>query len=486
MTTAGSISSSTTGSTLDVPTLVSQLMTVARQPIDKLNTKTTSYQAQISELGTLKSKMAAFQTAAQALGSSSSSSLLAATATSSDTTALSATADSTSVAGTYTLNVAKLAQAQSLVAAGQASSSATIGDGTSTTITFDFGTTTGSSFVTNGSGTKSVTINSSNNTLQGIRDAINAAGIGVTASIVNDGSTGPPPTPYRLVLTSSSGASNSMKITTDGANSSVDNLLAYDPAGTNSMAQIVAPQDAVFDVNGLTITKSSNTVTDAISGVTLTLSNPTTKAVTLTVGHDTSTVASAVASFVTAYNDLYTSMKTDSAWGTASTSTSSTTSTTTKPPILAGDLTLRSLQTQMRDIASTAASGGTYSYLFDAGVSFKTDGTMQLDSAKLNSALSTNFSDVANLFNSSTGFGTRFNQFAASALTVGGSFDIHTADINSKISDINNQVATLETRMTALQAQYTSQYSALDMLLTSMNSTSNYLTSQFNAMASQK
>jgi flagellar hook-associated protein 2 len=140
----------------------------------------------------------------------------------------------------------------------------------------------------------------------------------------------------------------------------------------------------------------------------------------------------------------------------------------------------------MRDIASTAASGGTYSYLFDAGVSFKADGTMQLDSAKLNSALSTNFSDVANLFNSSTGFGTRFNQFATSALAVGGSFAIHTSDINNKISDINKQIATLETRMTALQNQYTTQYSALDMLLTSMNATSNYLTQQINAMSSTK
>ena len=140
----------------------------------------------------------------------------------------------------------------------------------------------------------------------------------------------------------------------------------------------------------------------------------------------------------------------------------------------------------MRDIASTAASGGTYSYLFDAGVSFKTDGTMQLDSAKLNSTLSTNFSGVANLFNSSTGFGTRFNQFATSALAVDGSFATHTADINSKISDISKQVATLETRMSALQAQYTAQYSALDMLLTSMNATSNYLTQQINAMSSTK
>jgi flagellar hook-associated protein 2 len=474
MATAGSISSATTGSTLDVPTLVSQLMTVARQPIDTLNTKTASYQAQISALGTVQSKMAAFQTAAQALGSSSSSSLLAATATSSDTTSLSATADSSSIAGSYTLNVTKLAQAQSLVAIGQTSSTATIDAGTSTTVTFDFGTTTGSTFVSNGGGTKSITIDSSNNTLQGIRDAINAAGMGVTATVVNDGSG----TPYRLALTSSSGASNSMKITTNGAGNGVDNLLAYDPAGTKKMAQTVAPQDAVFDVNGISITKSSNTVTDAIPGVTLTLTNPSTKAVTLTVARDTAAVSTAVSNFVTAYNDLYSLMKTDAAYGSSS--------TTTSPSVLAGDATLRSLQMQMRSMASTAVSSGTLTNLFQVGLTFTADGTMQLDSAKLSSAMATNFSDVANLFNSATGFGTRFAQFATSALSVDGSLATHTSSINSKISDISDQVATLESRMTALQAQYNAQYSALDMLLTSMNSTSNYLTSQFNSMASQK
>jgi flagellar hook-associated protein 2 len=141
---------------------------------------------------------------------------------------------------------------------------------------------------------------------------------------------------------------------------------------------------------------------------------------------------------------------------------------------------------QMRSMASTAVSSGTLTNLFQVGLTFTADGTMQLDSAKLSSAMATNFSDVANLFNSATGFGTRFAQFATSALSVDGSLATHTSSINSKISDISDQVATLESRMTALQAQYNAQYSALDMLLTSMNSTSNYLTSQFNSMASQK
>ncbi len=465
------INTSTTGATLDVPSLVSQLMTAERQPINTLNTKSASYQSQISALGLVTSKVSALQTAAQALGSSSSSSLLAYTASSSNTGILSATAGSTAVAGSYSLNVTSLAQSQRLVAVGQVSDTAAIAAGTSTTISFDFGTTVGAVFTPNGSGTKTVTIDSSNNTLQGIRDAINAAGIGVSATIVNDGSG----TPYRLVLSSdNTGASNSLKITTDGAGNGVDSLLAYDPGGTKKLTQTIAAQNAVFDVNGIAITKSSNTITDAIQGVTLTLSGltaPLTPA-TLTVARDTASVSTAASSFVAAYNDLYTSMKNSYAYKSGS--------------ALSGDSTLRNLQTQMRDIAATAVGSGNLTHLFDVGITFKADGTMQLDSAKLSSVMTTNFADVATLFNSSTGFGTRFDQWATDTLSVDGTIANHTAAINKSITSISDQIATLETRMTALQKQYTAQYTALDVALTSMNQTSTYLTQQFAAMQSQK
>jgi flagellar hook-associated protein 2 len=363
-----------------------------------------------------------------------------------------------------------LAQSQNLVAAGQVSTSATIGNGTATTVTFDFGSTSGATFTPNGVGAKSITIDSTNNTLQGISDAINAAGMGVTASIVNDGSG----TPYRLALTSNnSGISNSMKITTAGGDGTIGALLTYDPTtATQNLTQTVAPQNAAFTVNGISVNKSSNSVSDAIPGVTLTLKNLTTTPATLTVARDTTAVSTAVSTFVSAYNDLFTSMKNSTAYKSGS--------------ALAGDSTLRDLEAQMRDIAATAAGSGTLTNLFQVGISFNATGSMQLDSAQLNSAMATNFSDVANLFNSTTGFGTRFNQWATSTLAFDGAFTNHTTTINKRISDIGDQVATLETRMTALQRQYTSQYTALDVALTSMNSTSNYLTQQFNAMQSQK
>lgn len=462
------VSSATSGSSIDVDAIVKGLMSIERQPIDKLNTKETSFQAKVTALGNLKSKVSTLQTAAQALGSSSTSSLLAFKATPSDTTIFSATASSTAVAGTYSLAVTTLAQSQKLVASGQTSSTAAIGDGTSTVVTFDFGTISGGTLTNgvysgasfnSGGTTANITIDSSNNTLQGIRDAINTANMGVSATIVNDGSG----TPYRLALSSNnSGVSNSIKISTDGANASITSLLAHNPAGTQNLTQTVTAQNAVFSVNGIPVTKTSNTVTDVVEGVSLNLSK--TGSATLTVERDTSAASKAVSDFVTAYNDLYTSMKNSFAYKSGS--------------ALSGDTTLRSLQSEMRAIVATATSGGTLSNLFEVGITSKTDGTLQLDSATLSSKMSTNFSDVASLFNSTTGFATRLNSWSTSALAFDGSFANRTSSFNETIKNISTQRTNLETRMASIEKRYRSQFSSLNVTLASMNQTSTYLTQQ--------
>jgi flagellar hook-associated protein 2 len=463
------VSSATSGSSIDVDAVVKGLMSVERIPIDRLDAKKSSFEAKLSALSLLKSKMSTLQSAAQSLGSSSSSSLSAFKATSSDSSVVTATAASTAVAGTYSLAVTALAQSQKLVAAGQVSSTAAIGDGTSTVVTFDFGTISGGTLTNgvysgasfnSGGTTANITIDSSNNTLQGIRDAINAANMGVSATIVNDGSG----TPYRLALSSdNSGLSNSIKISTDGANAAITGLIAHDPAGTQNLTQTVTAQNAAFSVNGIAVSKTSNTVSDVIDGVTLTLGKAASTA-TLTVERDTTTVTAAVTSFVTAYNDLYTSMKNTFAYKSGS--------------ALAGDSTLRSLQSEMREIAATAASGGTLANLFEVGVSSKSDGTLQLDSAKLSNKMATNFSDVANLFNSATGFGTRFDTWSSTALAFDGAFANRTSNFNQTLTSISNQRLALETRMASLEKMYRQQYSQLNVTLAGLNTTSSYLTQQ--------
>jgi len=390
----------TSATNLDINSIISQLMTVERQPITKLNVKEAGYQAKLSAYGSVKGAVSSFQSAVQSVSSASNFQTLKATP--SDTTIFSASAASTATAGTYSLEVTTLAQAQKLVAIGQTSSTAAISDGTTTTVTFDFGTIsggafdsgtgkyTGSTFTSNGAGTTDITIDSSNNSLQGIRDAINAAQMGVTATIINDGSG----IPYRLSLSSDSlGVSNSMKITTSGGDGTMATLLAQDPAGlpaAQHLSQTVTAQNADFKVNGVTVSKTSNTVSDVIPGVTLTLSKVTTTPATLTVARDTATMSSSIASFVKAYNDIAGTLKNLSAYDAAK----------QKGAILQGDSTVRSLQSQLRSMLNTPVVGisGTLTTLSDVGVTFQKDGTLAVNQTKLDSVMASNFSDIASLF----------------------------------------------------------------------------------------
>jgi len=464
------ISASSMGA-LDVPSLVSQLMAVERRPIDKLDAKIASYETKISSFGTISGLVSGFQTASKNLNTS----LQKLAATPSDASVLSATAGSTAVPGTYVLNVSRLAQSQNLIAAGQTSSTAAIGDGTATTVTFDLGAISGgtltngvysgAAFTSNGSGTASITIDGTNNTLEGIRDAINTAAMGVTATIVNDGSG----TPYRLALTSSStGVSNSIKITTSGGDGSIGSLLGYDPAGTQNLTQTLAAQNASLTVNGIAITSASNTVSEAVQGVTLTLKSITATPASLTVARDTTAINTAAASFVDAYNALGSQLKSRSAYGSDAKTAGA----------LAGDGTLRFMQDQLRGIFMTPASGGTLTSLAQAGISIQKDGALLLDSSKLNSAISANFSDAANLFSSSTGYATRLEEWAKSTLASGGLIDTRIQSLNQHVKNYNGEIDRLENRMSALQKKLTAEYTNLNLLLNNMNSTSAFLTQQ--------
>ncbi|MBZ0105904.1 MAG: flagellar filament capping protein FliD [Sulfuricella denitrificans] len=460
---------------IDVNAIVTGLMSIERQPIDKLNTKEASFKSKLTALGLIKSQVSTFQSSLKGLGSTSSSNFVAFKATSSDTSIFSASASSTAEAGSYSLEVSSLAQSQKLVAAGQVSSTAAIGNGTTTTVTFDFGTISGgtltagvysgATFTSNGNGTKSLTIDSTNNTLEGIRNAINAAKAGVTATIVNDGSG----TPYRLALSSdSTGISNSIKITTSGGDGTINTLLAHDPGGlpaAQHLNQTVVAQNANFTVNGIAITKNSNIVTDAVQGVALTLNKITTSPATLTVARDSSAVTDAVAGFVKSYNDLYTAMK--NAYAYKSTSA------------LEGEATLRSMQTQMRSIANQVVGGGTMSQLYEIGLNFQLDGTLSLDSSKLSNAIAANFNDVANLFNNaSTGYATKFDQWATTTLAADGALAARTNGINASIKSIGNQRDTLETRMVGIEKRLRIQYSSLNVMLSELSKTSEYLAKQ--------
>ena len=386
------LSSPGIGSNLDVNGIVSQLMSIERQPLTALAKQEASYQAQLSAYGNLKGALSFFQSSVRAL--SDLSKFQAVTANVSDSTVFTASAGSSAVPGSYSVTATQLAQSQKIVGTGFVNVSDVVGTGT---LTFQFGTTSGATFTANNNKpSKAVTIDAAHSSLAGVRDAINAANIGVSATIVNDGSAAP----NKLVLTSTdSGAANSLKITvadlTDASN--VDNAglsqLAYDPAGTlgngKNLSQTVAAQDALLTVDGITgISKASNSITDVIQGVTLNLVKAGTS--TLTVARDVTSVQGSVAAFVNAYNSLNKTVSDLTAYNSA----------TKQGAILQGDSSATSMQKRIRGVLSSAITGsnGNLTTLSQVGVSFQKDGTLLLDLTKLQSAINTNFSDIASLF----------------------------------------------------------------------------------------
>lgn len=253
------------------------------------------------------------------------------------------------------------------------------------------GSYTGAGFSLDGTQTIStVTIPPGNQTLSGIRDAINKANMGVTASIVSDGSG----SPYHLVLASSkTGANATMKILVgagaDGSapDAALTSLLSYDPAGTQGLQQTSAAQDTLMSVNGIAVQNHGTAITDAISGVTLNAAQ--TGSTTLSVARDTTSVTTSINNFVKAYNSLsqtiagLTSYDADSKQAGA----------------LQGDFTARNIQSQLRAALGNAVQGlDGLTTLGQIGVSFQKDGTLAVDSAKLSTAMTNNFSDIAGLF----------------------------------------------------------------------------------------
>lgn len=282
-------------------------------------------------------------------------------------------------------------------------------------------------FTPNTTTSKTVTIDPTNNTLQGIRDAINTANIGVTASIVNDGSA----SPYRLVLSSNTlGAANSMKITVAG-DAALSSLLSNDPTGTQNLSEMVTAKNAAIVVDGISVSKASNTISDVIPGVTLNLLKPTTSTATVSVSQDTATVQTSIQSFVKTYNDLSTTIKNLTAYN----------ATTKQAAILQGDSAIRSLKSQIDKMLSNsvATAAGSLTSLSQIGVSRQTDGTLAIDSTKLSDALSAKFSDVAGLFSAYGKTSDSLVTFkTASTSTVPGNYAVDVTTLATQGNAIGN------------------------------------------------
>ena len=391
------------GSGLDVESLVSQLVLSDVQPVEnRLNTKEATYLAQLTAYGSVKSSLAKFQTAAASASAASQYTGKLASTSSSD--AVTATADPSAAVADYTVDVVSLATAQSLASGAFSATTETLGTGTLTislgTVTYDSvaGSVTG---FTQKSGTSavSVVIDSSNNTLTGVRDALNAASAGLNASVVNDGSG------YRLVIQSNTtGAENAISISVDdtGDSNSTDNAglsqLAFNESAANIL-QTGSGADAAIKINGLDVTSPANTVSGAVEGVSFMLKKITSSAATVAITKDTAKATAGMNGLINGFNQLNAELNSLTAYNAAASRSS----------VLTGDATLRNLASNVRASlnAAVANSGGQYSTLAELGITTNViDGSLSLNNTKFAAVLENDATDVAKVL---AAFGTPSN-----------------------------------------------------------------------------
>lgn len=476
-TSTGSISSTGIGSGLDVNSIVGKLMAIESQPLTTLQSTASSLNTQLSAIGQLKSLTSAMRDAADKL--TSLDLWNSTTTSSSDSASVTASTDSGAAVGSYAVSVQALASAQTVSSSAFASGSATVGQGSLTLELGSWDSTQNPPVFTGKSGASAVTIDiAAGDSLSAIRDKINAAGAGVTATIINDASGA------RLSLRSSAtGAENGFRVTAadDGSSGGTGlDALAYDPgnpsAGAMSLNQSAANAQAT--INGIAISSASNTLTGVADGLTLNLLRTTSSTVTVGVAANDGAVTSAVNAFVSAYNSLAGYIATQTKYDP----TSKTAGT------LQGDFTTVGEQSQLRGVLNQATGmTGLYSTLSDVGISVQADGTLAVDSTKLTSALG-HRSDLKQLFMADgdtaaqQGFMTRFRALGDNLLGTDGSLSTRTTGIQAMLKTNSDDQASMQTRLDQTQQRLMAQYQALDTMMAQLNATSSYLTNQLAAM----
>ncbi len=472
--TASSLVTSTgIGSGLNISGIVSALTNAfgAGQQ-NEINSQSSVVDAQVSAWGTFTSSIDALQTALGAVDTASS--LAGFDAAVGDKTIASATAGSGAVAGTYTLAVQNLATPQTLTSSPVTGTGTAVGTGTLQISVGNLSTT--------------LTVNSTNDTLQGIATAINSAANnpGVSASVIS-GSDG-----QRLVLSgTSTGAANAITIKeTDGGTGLAS--LTYDPSNTtvaSGLTQTQAAQDANFTINGYAATSASNSVTGALTGVTINLlgASPVATAAnggtpatytptTLTITPDSTAASTAIGSFVTALN---------STLSTIQSLTSYNTSTGVAGP-LQGNATIEAFQTQLENLLDkvTTSSGGVNS-LADLGITANADsGQYDSSASTLSNALTSSLSGVESYLTGKNGLATQLNSLVKQYTQAGGVLSIVNDSLQTDLKNLGNQQTQLNTQLAAYSATLTTQYNAMDAAVAALKETQTYLNAEFNPTSS--
>ena len=438
------ISAPGVGSGLDVNSIVNQLMEIERQPLNRLESSKKDLQVQLSAFGQLNSALSTFQSALGDLKTVDAFEVYK--AVSSDEGAFTATADSSAAPGSIDIQVVRLAEVHKMGSLAIADTDTTALGRAGDKMTF---TVNGNAFTVDGGGM----------TLSQLADAINDApdNTGVSATIISENSGS-----NRLVLTSAeTGNANAINLSATGR---LDRDL--DLADINDTAQL----DSELLVDGLyTVTRSGNTIDDAISGVTLNLIAETSTEVQLKVSRDTESVTESVQAFVDAFNELKTTIDSLSGEGND----------------LEADNTLRSIESQIQAVFNTppSAADGAFTYLSEIGVSFQRDGKLSLDSGALQNAIDIDFAGMAELFaGDDQGYLFRADALISNLVQADGLIDIRQDGLNSRIDRVDQRISDMEYRLGLREQRLLNQFNTLDTLMGQLQGTSAFLTQQLAAL----
>jgi flagellar hook-associated protein 2 len=430
------LSAAGVGSGLDIEGIINQLMVLERRPLNALEDRKDEYNAELSAVGRLKSVVSSFQSAMKDLKTTDAFEVY--TASSDDEDVFTVTANSAASVGTLDIQVTNMAEAHKMGSVVFADTDTTVVGGAGDQVTLSIGTT-------------SFTVDVSGMTLGDIRNAINDAtdNVGVSAVIVNETDT-----EHYLVLTSdNTGIANTVGLSFTGG------------VGTTlGMTTINAAEDAHLLLDGTyTVTRPSNTITDAVDGLTLNLKSESTSAVTLNVERDVASVTASVQSFVEAFNGIRSTID------------------SLRTGELQADSTLRTIESGIVNILNVPRNGlvGSYKVLSQVGLTIQKDGSMGLDTGELESAINTDFRSLAELFaNDNEGYVYQLESLVNEFLNADGVLDNRTDGINARLGRVDDQIANMEFRLGRIEERFRQRFSALDALMGQLTATSNFLVQQ--------
>ena len=430
------------GSGLDTQSIIAALMAVERRPIAALESKKSSYNQQKSLFGDLDGLLDKLQDAAQKLRTGTN--FLSMAAASSHPEILTASASSTATPGSYQVTVNSLATSQANGAGSSDPNTTTHGDGTL--------------WITTGGVVHSIDVGSGSaypSTLEGIRDAINDQNIDVSASVVDTGIEGSDR--YQLVLRSNiAGSEGAFTVELDSGTAPLQTLV--DDLNAN---ELTPASNASLEINGLTVERSSNSITDVIPGVTLNLESAPTPPteVTITVTTDTEETASTVKEFVEAYNEVVDFVSSQNALGEDGEA---------RNPLF-GDSTLRSIRSSLRSIVGGSVDTGNpaAAMFFQVGITADREGRLTFNESKFEEALVEDEQAVTNLFaQASTGIAQRiFDKIDAYTDSVDGLIKTRTDGFDRLIRDTTRRIEQAEDRLDRTEASLQQRFASLETLI---------------------